>query len=108
MSLFAVEDPAAVIRVKTDRVVLSGSGDGVVDAAAAGLIDGSELIEYSSTLDDITPDARVIVTDSNRDRARHWRSSQDVLGQTEPGGPDTDVLVDTPADQRLDPLDTGQ
>ena len=30
--------------------------------------------------------AVVIVTDSNRDRAHHWRSSQDVSGFTETGG----------------------
>ena len=27
----------------------------------------------------------VVVTDSNRDRAHHWRSSQDVTGYTEAG-----------------------
>ena len=29
---------------------MSGSGDGLVDAAAAGVIDGSELILYSASL----------------------------------------------------------
>ncbi len=43
----------------------------------------------------------MIVTDTNRDQARHWRGSQDTRGHTEPGGPDADVLTPTAADQRL-------
>lgn len=106
VSLLDVDDALEVTRVKTDVVIVSGSGDGLVDAAAAGLIDGSELIRYGTGTDAIGDTDRVIITDSNRDRARHWRSSQDVTGLTEPGGPGSDVLVDTAADQRLDPLGT--
>jgi arabinofuranan 3-O-arabinosyltransferase len=101
-----VDDPTPIIRVKSDEVIFSGSGEGVIDAASAGLIDGSELLIASSTVAAIEESASVIVTDSNRDRARHWRSSQDVLGHTEPGGADPDVLVATQSDQRLDPNDT--
>lgn len=108
LTLIAVDDPVPVIRAKSESIVLAGSGDGILDAAASGLLDGSDAIRYSASL---TPDelraaiadARlVIVTDSNRDRAHHWRGSQDVHGHTEPGGPDDDVLVPTAADQRLD------
>jgi arabinofuranan 3-O-arabinosyltransferase len=108
LSLVDVDDAQPVIRAKTDSVVLSGSGDGIIDAAASGLLDGSEAIRYSASL---TPDelsraiadaGLVIVTDSNRDRAHHWRGSQDVHGHTEPGGPDDDVLEPTASDQRLD------
>ncbi len=107
VSLRDIEDPLEVSRVKTDEIIVSGSGEGVIDAAAAGLIDGSELIRYGTDVDSIAATDRVVVTDSNRDRARHWRSSQDVTGHTEPGGPSDDVLVATAADQRLDPLGTG-
>ncbi len=108
LSLIAVDDAQPVIRAKTDSIVLSGSGDGLIDAAASGLIDGSEAIRYSASF---TPDelsqaiadaGMLIVTDSNRDRAHHWRGSQDVHGHTEPGGPDDDVLEATASDQRLD------
>ena len=46
----------------------------------------------------------LVVTDSNRDRAHHWRGSQDVHGHTEPGGDGDDVLDATAADQRLTPF----
>ncbi len=88
-------------------MVLVGSGDGIVDAAAAGLLDGSELVRYSGSLaaDEVAPvtaaASTVIVTDSNRDRAHHWRSSQDVVGLTEDDDPAPDVLRVDPADERL-------
>jgi arabinofuranan 3-O-arabinosyltransferase len=108
LTLIEVDDAQPVIRAKSASIVLAGSGDGIVDAAASGLLDGSEAIRYSASLapDELRQaiaDAKlVIVTDSNRDRAHHWRGSQDVHGHTEPGGPDDDVLEPTAADQRLD------
>ena len=106
VSLLGIVDPVPVTRVKTDAVIVSGSGDGLVDAAAAGLIDGSELIRYGTGMDTVDASDWVIVTDSNRDRAHQWRSSQDVVGHTEPGGAGSDVLIATASDQRLDPLGT--
>ncbi len=47
--LVPVDDPVGVIRAKTGVVAIAGSGDGVVDAAAAGLIDGTELIVYTAS-----------------------------------------------------------
>ncbi|MEI8240317.1 MAG: hypothetical protein WCI22_12955, partial [Actinomycetota bacterium] len=41
------------------------------------------------------------LTDSNRDRAHHWRSSQDVTGFTERGTASSDVVHPDEADQRL-------
>ncbi len=98
--LVEVADSPGVVRAKTDPVFVAGSGDGLVDAAAAGLLSGNELIRYAAS-DRVDPAAALIVTDSNRDRAHHWRGSQDVHGHTEPGGPGDDVLVYTSADQRL-------
>ncbi len=108
VALVPVDDPEPVIRAKDDVVVLSGSGDGVVDAAAAGLLDGRELLRYSGSLtaDEIAQavadGAGVIITDSNRDRAHHWRSSQDVWGYTEADGTaEPEVLRRDPGDERL-------
>lgn len=104
--LVDVEDPVAITRTKTSAVVLSGSGDGVVDAAAAGLLNGQEVIFYSASLGDelderLADAALVIVTDSNRDRARQWRGSQDSTGFTEDGALGPDVSRFDSQDQRL-------
>ena len=69
------------MRAKSSSVVVSGSGDGLVDLSAAGLLGGDELVRYSASLqgsqltDALAESSELLVTDSNRDRARHWRSS---------------------------------
>ena len=111
--LLDVPAPIPVTRVKEDLVVLAGSGDGIVDAAAAGVLDGSEAVLYAATVTadgnenetarsalDASP-YRYVITDSNRDRAHHWRSSQDVTGFTESARAESDVLRVEPGDQRL-------
>ena len=85
-----VDDPVAPTRAApaSATVVLAGSGDGVVDAAGAGLLDGTETVRYAATLGPDEPvDGRVIVTDSNRKRARQWRGTQDTVGLTEDASP---------------------
>ena len=107
VGLVSVEGAVPIVRATETVVVLSGSGDGIVDAAAAGLIVGDEAIRYSASLSagDLaaaleTADL-VVITDSNRRRAHHWRGSQDVTGYTEPAsGPQT--VWDDPGDARLD------
>ncbi len=110
VELVAVQDPEAIVRAKTDATVVAGSADGLVDAAAAGLLTGHELIRYSADLLDadatngddagIDTAAHVIVTDSNRDRAHQWRTAQDVWGFTEDGTDEPGVLRFDSADQR--------
>lgn len=102
---------AAVVRAKGTTVLVAGSGEGIVDLAAAGLLDGDEAIVYSASLDGASSEvassgvAAVMITDSNRAQARHWRSSQDTRGLTEPG-PGATGLTDRPAsDQRLPVFD---
>ena len=104
VTLVDVADPIPTVRVKDDVVILAGSGDGIVDAAAAGVLDGTEAVLYDASIDRDTPIVepyRYVVTDSNRDRAHHWRSSQDVTGFTESDDADSDVLRFESADQRL-------
>lgn len=106
LALLPVLDPLSAARTAVRGVLVSGSGDGVVDAAAAGLLRGDEVLLLTAGLDDETLQHAldsadlVVVTDSNRARARHWRSSQDVWGFTE-GGLDTLLLDDDPFDHRL-------
>jgi len=109
LALVPVEDPQPIVRAGGRVVVLSGSGDGLVDAAAAGLIDGTETIRYPAAIpsddraDAIVGSDLVVVTDTNRVRARQWRGSQDVWGFTE-DGVHPGLLVDDPADHRLEAI----
>lgn len=84
-----VTDPVAATRVMPAAdVTIVGNGEGVLAAAAAGLIDGREALRYAATLDrtDALPTGPVIVTDTNRRRARQWRGTQDTVGYTEDAG----------------------
>ncbi|MEO7397533.1 MAG: alpha-(1-_3)-arabinofuranosyltransferase family protein, partial [Ilumatobacteraceae bacterium] len=109
VELVPVADPQPIVRVKTDAVVVAGSGDGLIDAAAAGLLTGNELVRYAADLIDERSEAgdpiasadRVVITDSNRDRAHHWHSSQDVTGFTEDGSDAPGVLELDTSDQRI-------
>ncbi len=76
-------------------VILSGSGDGVVAAAAAGLLDdrvgpfryAAEVTRSPEALDRaLSPATKLILTDSNRNRAHHWYSLRENMGATEPLG----------------------
>jgi len=111
VDLVPVLNPQPIVRAKTGSVVLAGSGDGIVDAAGAGLLTGDELIRYAANLqapdqsgsaaDPVASADRVIVTDTNRKRAHHWRGSQDVTGFTEDGSTNPGVLNFDSADQRI-------
>ena len=110
LALLELTDVPAVVDTASVRrpVVVAGSGDGLVDAAAAGLLHGTELVLYSASLDDVelraalTRDADLIVTDSNRRRARRWNSLRDETGLTERA--DQVALKDDEDDFRLDPV----
>ncbi len=114
VQLFELKSPGSIVRVVESSVIVSGNGDGLVDLAAAGLITGNELVRYSGSLDAdalveaISDAAMLLVTDSNRDRAHHWRSSQDTVGFTEPGGPEQGVLRMIASDQRLPVFTSGE
>lgn len=104
-SLFPVQNPAIGARTASTVVIVAGNGDGLVDAAAAGVLDGRELVRYAADISDADlPTAldgsRLVITDTFRDRAHQWRGSQDVVGFTEDGS-GMGVLVEDPADERL-------
>ncbi len=108
-AIVPVEDPTPIVRARdaSDVTVVDGSGDGLVDAAAAGLLDDPGIVlapgAFAGDADAlraaIPPGAPLIVTDTNRKRAEQWRGSQQTTGFTEDAG--TGVLVDDPADNRL-------
>ena len=105
LALIPVDAPEPIVRADTSTIVVSGSGDGVVDAAAAGLVDGHRTLRYAAATDDLSAAVDeadlVVATDSNRVRARQWRGSQDVWGFTEDGEHDG-LLEEDPADHRLE------
>ena len=116
VELATLADGGEVIRASSASIVVSGSGDGLVDAAAPGLIDGRSVVRYSASFAAdpaairaaIDEASAVIVTDSNRSEARHWRSSQDTRGFTEYPPQRLGLLAEVAADQRLPVFDTLQ
>ena len=102
-----VSQTRPIVRVESVAapVLLAGDGDGVVDAAAAGLVT-DQVVLPTAALDDTAlaaaaaqPGATLVITDTNRKRAHQWRGSQDQTGATEDAGPT--VLQPDPADARL-------
>jgi hypothetical protein len=92
--------------------MMAGDGEGMIDAANAGLLDGAGVVRYSASYPEpaelrnaLAPDTTLVVTDENRDRARIWGSVLDNLGYTEQAG--EKPLVDDPNDARL-PLFPGE
>lgn len=96
LQAFPVEGARTIIdRVSTGRpIIMTGDGDGIVDATGAGLLSGNETIFYSGAqygendiLDDLLADgAGLILTDSNRQRAYRWTGVMENAGFTEEVG----------------------
>ncbi len=105
---YDVEDPVPIVRTRpSDRpLVLSGSGDGLVDAAETNLLTADQLVEYSASLDDaeladaLASGADVLVTDTNARQGQRWGLLRENLGYVEEAG-ETKIAPD-PKDARLD------
>ncbi|MEM1332668.1 MAG: alpha-(1-_3)-arabinofuranosyltransferase family protein, partial [Actinomycetota bacterium] len=98
--LIELDQPGSIVRVGSRDVVVVGSGDGLVDAAAAGVLDGDEVVRPALGVPDDEEVEHLVLTDSDRRRAHHWRSSQDVHGFTERAD-EEDLLRRDDADERL-------
>jgi arabinofuranan 3-O-arabinosyltransferase len=92
-------------------LVVAGDGAGLVDAAGAGLIDGTELIRYSGSLDEdeirdaLDDGAALLLTDSNRKRGERWTTIRHTRGFTETAS--GEAMVEDARDNRL-PLFPGR
>ncbi len=97
VEVYSVQDTQGIVRVHDDddaRVLLAGDGEGVVDAAGAGVLTGSESLRYAASIDDdpaaldeaLSAGTRLVLTDSNRRRAQRWQSVRDGSGYTERAG----------------------
>ena len=112
VQVFPVADPKTIVHTSkpTDPVVVAGDGEGLVDAASAGVIDGKALTLYAASFAKdpaglkraLSQGADLVVTDTNRRRARHWGAIRDVTGYTERAG--EKPLVKDPGDKPLDPF----
>jgi len=105
---FPVEDPLPILRARADGspVLVEGDGDGIVDAAAAGLLGGSNVILSSAALagrpdvlESVLGRSTFVVTDTNRKRAARWGTVRDNRGYTERA--DEKPLVVDPSDNRM-------
>lgn len=106
---YAVPDPLDVVRLRaTDgALVVVGDGEGLVDAAAAGVLDvdrtiffGADLAADDALRAEVTADAtEIVITDSNRRRSRRWGTLRENVGVTEHAG--SEPLIFDPQDNRL-------
>jgi arabinofuranan 3-O-arabinosyltransferase len=107
LAAFQVSDPVPIVstHAEANPLLVAGDGTGLVDAAASGLIDGSELIRYSASLDDgeitaaLDDGAALLLTDSNRKRGERWTTVLHTRGYTEPA--DEAPLTTDLSDNRL-------
>ncbi len=95
VALFDVDGAVPIVHAApvAGPVVLSGDGDGIVDAAAAGLLNGDALVRELAAMDDdeladaLEAGADLVMTDTNRRRIENWFSSiRDTRGATERAG----------------------
>ncbi len=111
VEVYPVTNPTRIVRAESvDRgLMVSGDGEGLVDVAGVGLLDGAGVVRYSASyptaasLRDATSSADVlVVTDNNRLRARRWTSVNETLGFTEQQNAADRPLTTDPGDARLD------
>ncbi|HZA79742.1 MAG TPA: alpha-(1-_3)-arabinofuranosyltransferase family protein, partial [Acidimicrobiales bacterium] len=107
LATFPVTDPLPIVSAhgSANPLLVAGDGTGLVDAAASGLIDGTELVRYSASLDDdeiaaaLDDGAALLLTDSNRKRGERWTTVRHTRGYTEPA--DQEPLATDLGDNRL-------
>ena len=109
VSVYPVEDPLPIVRTvpAEGTTIVAGDGQGVVNAAAAQLIDPERLLVYSGTVSDdeerlgqlLDDGADLVITDTNRKAGRRWGTTKDNDGFTEMAD---ETVAPDPSDNRLD------
>ena len=79
----SVSFPTTIVRAESvdHGLMVSGDGEGLVDVAGVGLLDGAGVVRYSASYptgaalrDATSASDALVVTDNNRLRARRWTS----------------------------------
>jgi len=109
VGVFPVEDALPILRTASAQapILLAGDGEGVIQAAAAGLLDdGAPLFYSAATAGDpqlrerlMEDGADLVLTDTNRKRGRRWSTVWENTGYTEPAG--SEPLRNDISDNRL-------
>ena len=109
LAVLPVSDASHLIdaRGTEGALLIAGDGEGLVDAAAVGLVDPNRLVLYSASYatdpgvlrDAAARGATLVVTDGNRKRAQRWGTVRENNGYTEPAG--SGPLVTDTKDTRL-------
>src|SRR5690606_1837749 len=113
VAIWEVSGDPAMVRAKpaSRTVLLAGDADGIIAAAAAGLVDGTELLRYSGSFaadggggpealqEALGSGGALVVTDTNRRGGRRWGTVSDTEGATE--APDEEPLETDLGDNRL-------
>jgi arabinofuranan 3-O-arabinosyltransferase len=113
LSVFTVPDPRPLVRAETSQgpIVIAGDGNGVVEAAAAGLLGANQPILYSASLsrpqlsDATAAGATLVLTDTNTLSLQRWGSLRDNNGEVQQPG--VKQLATNPSDYSL-PVFPGQ
>jgi hypothetical protein len=94
VSVFQVTDARSIVRTAdaSAPVIVSGDGEGLIDLATIGALDGNGVVLYAATFADdpsrlegeiAQPGSLLVVTDSNRKRGRRWTGVSNNQGATE-------------------------
>lgn len=96
VSVYSVADPDTIFKTQDPdaATIVAGDGDGLVSAAAEGLVSADDPILYEASfassdqqlIDAIPPGAPLIITDSNRKRGLRWSTVRENAGYTEQAG----------------------
>ncbi len=92
VALVPVKDARQLVQVVPvdGTVVLDGNGDGIVDSADAGVLDGTAPVVYAATTRTdrslmnkvLRAGGRIVLTDTNRRRVERWRTTSNTTGIT--------------------------
>jgi arabinofuranan 3-O-arabinosyltransferase len=109
VGVLKVSDPVPIVRAHAadGSLLMAGDAEGMVDAAAFGLIKPTQASFFAASYAPDDPrfqpiydaGADLLVTDSNRKRAVRWGTIREQFGYTERAG---EVAPYDPTDQRLD------